>query len=1078
MRISAIALATLLFLVVASLFLAPSFVDLNRLKDPIAATLTERTGRAVRLDGPIGLSLLPTPTITLRGLRMANPPGTAIKDMVRLRAAEVKLALWPLLAGRAEVRSAALIDPELDLERLPDGGTNWRPGAAAPGRSHGAGAPPTAPSGTVAFDLLIDRVDVQNGAITYRSGATIERFEHIAARGALDRAAGTITADGSFVARGAALSFTAQSGRPEAPDLPLQLTVTTRPAARLQLDALLSGSGGDRRLSGTLKFTADDAAAVLATIGRMPVPAVLAQPLSLTGTLGGSLDHMTLDHLGLDLGPAHADGRLEVTPGTPCALAAKLAMSRLDLDHWPPPRRTAALLAIGTARAATSEALPPALPSSAFALPDGVKASLDLGIDAVLWRNDLARDARLKLTLDGGRLALDRFAALLPGGSDISASADLALAPDGPHGQGVIEINADDLRSLLGWIGATADRVPPDRLRKASLSSRVSFEGNRLEFSGMDATLDATRLNGAATVLLRYPPGIGLRLAADRLNLDAYLPQPALPTAAAAAAAPASPGAPASGRGGLDAVNANVDARIEALTWHGQPLNDIHLAGTLENGEITVRELRVGDAAGASGTLSGVIEGFGRDAPKGQLAFDLRGPELERVLRLLSPRLATGHSYGAFSLGGGLQSDGETLAIDSDAELVDGHAHVTGNVGVASGAFDLDLDLDHPSFARLAAVFSPTYRPAGGDPGAVKLTAHLAGKDRRIAADRLSLAIGESQLEGTLGLDTSDPRPKITADLKIGDWAIDRLLSARQNAAIDDGLWHARLLPHVILAQAGASSPSRIPADWSHDPIDWGVLGRADIALKLTGHSLTYGAFRLDEPALTASVTDGALQLAALDGKLFGGAITATGDVSSGAAPTLHAHVALKDGDLGAALADAAGIRWLAGRVDLDASLATTGGSEADLVDQLGGDVAVKAHDGTLAGVDLAAMNAGLNQPGKGQDLISLVRSGAGGRTSFSSLAGNFHITNGVAQSDDLALAADGGSGEASAVIDLRHWTSVTRVGFRLAGATNAPPLVMHLDGPLDAPRIVFDVNELEHYLAQRSPAKAPAAQP
>jgi hypothetical protein len=43
----------------------------------------------------------------------------------------------------------------------------------------------------------------------------------------------------------------------------------------------------------------------------------------------------------------------------------------------------------------------------------------------------------------------------------------------------------------------------------------------------------------------------------------------------------------------------------------------------------------------------------------------------------------------------------------------------------------------------------------------------------------------------------------------------------------------------------------------------------------------------------------------------------------------------------------------------------------------------------------------------------------------------------------------------------------------RLAGLPDAPALVMHLDGAIDAPRTVFEVNALEQYLARRTSAAA-----
>src|SRR6185437_16444593 len=142
-----------------------------------------------------------------------------------------------------------------------------------------------------------------------------------------------------------------------------------------------------------------------------------------------------------------------------------------------------------------------------------------------IWRNGVVRDAQLRASLTHGTLTLDRAAAQLPGGADASLSGSVAMGAEGPRGQATFAATADDLRGLLAWLGAPSGGVPADRLRKASLKSGLTLAGDRLDLAGIDATIDATRLSGAATVALRERPGIGLRLNADRFNLDAYLPR-------------------------------------------------------------------------------------------------------------------------------------------------------------------------------------------------------------------------------------------------------------------------------------------------------------------------------------------------------------------------------------------------------------------------------------------------------------------------------------------------------------------------------------------------------------------------
>src|SRR5215831_5447572 len=162
-RKAVIALGILLVTILIGFIAAPRLVDLERLKEPLARELTARLGRPVVLAGRLDFSLLPGPSLTARDVRVANPSGAAVSDMVRLRALEVKLAFWPLLARRFEIRAGLLVEPEIDVERLANGSFNWpaAPGGLLGRRGDAAGAE---------LALSLDRLAIQNGAITYRAG--------------------------------------------------------------------------------------------------------------------------------------------------------------------------------------------------------------------------------------------------------------------------------------------------------------------------------------------------------------------------------------------------------------------------------------------------------------------------------------------------------------------------------------------------------------------------------------------------------------------------------------------------------------------------------------------------------------------------------------------------------------------------------------------------------------------------------------------------------------------------------------------------------------------------------------------
>jgi AsmA protein len=167
-------------------------------------------------------------------------------------------------------------------------------------------------------------------------------------------------------------------------------------------------------------------------------------------------------------------------------------------------------------------------------------------------------------------------------------------------------------------------------------------------------------------------------------------------------------------------------------------------------------------------------------------------------------------------------------------------------------------------------------------------------------------------------------------------------------------------------------------------------------------------------------------------------------------------------------LASEAGLSSIEGRFDADASLAATGQSPAELIAGLSGEATLRGHDGAVTGIDLAAANEWLKVLDRPFDLLGLIRSGLGGRTSVRELTGSFHAADGIVRSDDLRLTADGTAGQGAATFDLPRWTMTSRLEFRLTGLPMAPPLGVQLDGPIDAPREVFDVNPLQRFLKQR----------
>ncbi|HYH37945.1 MAG TPA: AsmA family protein, partial [Azospirillum sp.] len=610
MKKTLITLLILAVVLVAAVLAVPSFIDWNSYKAEIAGRVGAATGRAVEIRGDIRLSLLPRPALSVRDARLANAPGAAEPDMLRLKELDATIAFWPLLEGKVAVESVTLVEPVLATEVLPDGRLNWdlssgRPPAADTGSRPGEGL-----GGAVRFD----DVQIRKGTILYRDAAgRTERAENVDARVVANSLVGPFQVQGTFAWRGAPLKGELIVGPiVENMAVPLRTTVGLADGdATLRLAGTVGGL-----LSLNLRAEGSDLARVVDALrgDGGTTPAVLAQPFALRAVVeAGAQGGYAVNGLEAQLGNTRATGTagLRLKPARDVTLA--LAVNRLDLDAWmqqaAPPRVTN-VKGNGVKGSGPAPAAP--APAADVALPADLTGRFDLSVEGIGYNGGLVRQLRVEAALANGTLNLDRVSALLPGGADFVTAGALTAAGGPPSVDLRVEANADNLRGLLDWLKVDAGPVPPDRLRKASLSARVQGRRDKLEVTGIDLRLDTSRLTGGVAYVDRGRPAFGIRAEVDRLVLDPYLPafRPAAASGNGAAADPKGGPVPPGVDRLLKAVDANLDLTVQHLTVQGLPIQGLHLDATANAGALTVREATVGDAAGVAARVSGQIGGL------------------------------------------------------------------------------------------------------------------------------------------------------------------------------------------------------------------------------------------------------------------------------------------------------------------------------------------------------------------------------------------------------------------------------------------------------------------------------------
>jgi uncharacterized protein involved in outer membrane biogenesis len=138
---------------IAVILLALTLIDWNRMKGPLERFASAKSGRAVTISGDLIVHPWSwTPSATVTGLAIGNPPWEPSRPMAQIDRLTVQLEWLPLLAGDVILPRVRIERPRVYLHREKSGRANW---TFANTRPTDAPAPPP-PDLPVVRDFLIE----------------------------------------------------------------------------------------------------------------------------------------------------------------------------------------------------------------------------------------------------------------------------------------------------------------------------------------------------------------------------------------------------------------------------------------------------------------------------------------------------------------------------------------------------------------------------------------------------------------------------------------------------------------------------------------------------------------------------------------------------------------------------------------------------------------------------------------------------------------------------------------------------------------------------------------------------------
>ena len=1102
----ALSVVAILVLLTGGLLILPSFWDWNAEKGRIAEEVRRLTGRDLVIVGDVSLQLLPRPAFSAGEVSLANVEGGSSAQMIQLEELRIKVALFPLLKQQVLVETVTLVEPRVVLEVLPDGRRNWDFRSADPSADQaadpaagtplpGPGAAPSSDQGSGGDDAIrVDSFIVEGGTLLYRDAVTgiEERLTDLNAELAAESLAGPFVVSGSAAYQDILGEFDVSLGRVrDAGATALSFALRLPEAgASTQFSGALSRHEDLRTLRGRLlaqgKSLADLLASVLGPDQAPPRHVALAQPFALEAEVSASPSEAEAADVTLQLGEISLKGESTVVLGDVPDITAKLSGTRVDLDSL-----LAAFIAredtagaTGQNRQAAARPPAPARPAPqagasaadgpSFALPEGVTANLTLAVETLVYREQFARNLDASLRLQDGAVTVETLTAALPGGSDLSFSGTLKSVDAAPAFNGRIAAAADNLRALLRWLGVEIEAVPADRLRRMSLKTAIEANPQQVTLRDIDLRLDVSQVTGGVALALRERPGLGVGLAIDRINLDAYLPKAdpggtaqssgdADQSGAAEGTDEADPGAQppkTSALAFLDDFDANLDMRVGALTYQGLAFNGLRLDATLQHGGLVVREASLMDLAGAGGRFAGSLANVARE-PSFDGSLDISVTSLSRLMKTLNLPAQGQLPLDSFTLTGAVNGNRQVVRFDQRLAALGGTLQAAGAVDLAQGppALRSALALDHPDLTVLLGELLPGEKiPAGL--GALDLKGQVTASAQSVAVSGLEGRVARTDLAGDLALDLAGVRPRITADLQTGALPLAALAAP---AAVGNRK------PAGSSTSSSASDTTRSrqasgrDARWSDEPIDVSALRAFDAAVTLQSAAILLDNTKLEQARLEAGLENGLLDLKRFTATVYGGALSVTGKADAReSAPgglEMAAAVTAIEVDLATLLRELADTDRFSGPLTLESSLNASGVSEAALINSLNGTGKI---DGTVTVAAKAEEQAGalildiLGQKVKEvrgiADSTTLLFGAFAGAAS--KVDGTFVIEQGVLTTQDTRVRGRSAEALTAARIDLPTWQLDSQTDVFRDSDPQTAYLTAKLRGSLDGPSV------------------------
>lgn len=334
-----------------------------------------------------------------------------------------------------------------------------------------------------------------------------------------------------------------------------------------------------------------------------------------------------------------------------------------------------------------------------------------------------------------------------------------------------------------------------------------------------------------------------------------------------------------------------------------------------------------------------------------------------------------------------------------------------------------------------------------------KATFGLAVNGGGVALNNLETVYNGTALSGTVGMAfPANGLPEVQADIKADH--LDTKEFFEHDFTQDASFWRDG---------DGAWSKREFQLDWVRK-----LNGRLSLVMGTFSHEI----HNLTDIFLEAEIKDSSLQISKFSAGLWGGELSARGQMLASKLPSVNGYMAFKNIDIVKLRPTTNLFGDLLGRISLSGEFTTTGVNPYIAVQNAQGVIAVSGRGITITGFNLANMVRAANTVRTVSDIDKLVQfADQGGTTNVDMMQGNVNLAAGYLRSPGIMIGTKEGAGSINGQLSLLDWNLNTAITVYLTAlqAQSPPSIRLIFAGPLNQAARTLDTQSLESFIAKQA---------